>query len=120
MNSYEVSNYEYCKNVNKIPTPHPTSIRAYIPKYMPNISGGNWQQKVAIGGNLFINAPECAVSIPNTVMEQGYYTVNSYPNETLDFTSKYDEELGYIPEGNSFLLEIMYEDPETIKLTGKV
>lgn len=120
MEGYQVSNYEYCKNVEKIPTPHPTVIKAHIPKYMPNVSAGNWRQKVAISGNLFVNAPECAVNIPDTVTEQGYCTVKSYSNEVLDFTSKYDKIRKCIPVGNTFLLEVMYEDPETIKLTGKV
>lgn len=120
MNSYEISNYEYCKNVSKITTPHPKSIKAYIPKYMPNITGGDWKQKVSIGGSLFVNAPDCAVNIPNIIMEQGYYTVPTYSNETLDFSSKFDEDKKCIPIGTTFLLETLYNDPETVRLTGKV
>lgn len=119
MNNYEVSNYEYCKNVVKIENTQPTSMKVYIPKYMPNVSGGNWRHKVAINSNLFVNASGCAVSAPRTVIEQGYYTVKPYSNEVLDFTKK-AKKFGYIPKGSTFLLEVMYEDPETIKLTGKV
>lgn len=120
MDNYEVSNYEYCRNVEKIYTRYPTSIKAYIPKYMPKIREGNWRQKVSINSNLFVNASDCALNIPNIVTTQGYITVSAYSNETPNFSSKYNEELEYIPIGNRFLLEIMYEDPETVKLTGKV
>lgn len=120
MDNYKVSNYEYCRNVEKIPTRSPNVIKAYIPKYMPNIREGNWKQRISINSNLFINASDCALNIPNIVTTQGYCTVRSYPNEKLDFSSKYDEELEYIHIGNRFLVEVMYEDPETVKLTGKV
>ena len=120
MDNYEISNYEYCQNVNDIPSKYPTSIKAYIPKYMPKVSGGDWQQKISIGGNLFVNAKECAITTPNTVVEQGYYEVKAYPNEMLNFENKYDDKQGCIPKGSKFLLEVMYGDPETMKLTGKV
>lgn len=120
MEEYKISNYEYCKNVENLGSIYPRTMKLYIPKYMPNIKSGNWRQKVAIAGNLFVNAPECSIKTPTTVMEQGYYTASVYANENPNFSNKFNYDLGYIPAGKTFLAEIMYEDPHTLKITGKV
>lgn len=120
MEKYKVSGYELCNNVENIYTPYPTEIKVHVPKYMPNVTAGNWQQRVSIASNIFVNAAECAPSIPNTVTEQGYCKIKPYSNETLDFTEKFDFKNGYISVGNTFIMEVMYEDIETRKLTGKV
>lgn len=120
MESYKVSSYESCTNVECVHTPYPTEMKVYVPKYMPNVTSGDWKQRVSIAGNIFVNASECAPSVPNIVTEQGYCTVKPYANEIPDFTGKFNFPRGYIPKGNTFLIEVMYEDCETRKLTGKV
>lgn len=120
MESYKVSSYETCSNVEKIYTPYPTQMKIHVPKYMPKVTAGDWKQRISIAGNIFVNASECAPSIPNIVTKQGYCSVKSYSNETLDYTEKFNFKKGYIPIGETFIIEVMYEDIEARKLTGKV
>lgn len=116
---YSVSNYEYCKNVSPVDGNNIKTMDVIIPKYMTNMKTGKYKKKIIINRNLFINDSDCKINVSKTVTEQGYYTIGTYPNEKLDFSNKMDSN-GKIPPGTSFLLETMYEDPTTSKLTGKV
>ena len=118
---YKIDAYEYFNNVEKIP-PLPTTIKSYIPKYMPYVSGGDWQAPYPISVGIVANAPECSVTFPTIVTEQGYVTLEHYPNEQPDFTPKavlVDGQLWVLP-WNTFMAEVIYEDPTDIKFTGKV
>ena len=117
--SYKVSNYEYCTNVEDITNPRISTMKVAIPKYMTNMEPGNWTKKVPIRESMFVNADDCKPKPIGTITEQGYYTISKYPNETLDFSSKINNR-GVIPAGTQFLSEVLFEDIESIKLTGKV
>ena len=116
--NYKVSNYEYCKNVEPIVGPGISKMKVEIPKYMTNMETGNWERTVSIKETMFVNAGDCRLRSLNTVREQGYYTIEKFPNETLDFTTKMKN--GIIPVGTRFLAEVLFEDMNLIRLTGKV
>ena len=118
---YKIDAYEYFNNVEIIPV-KPTTIKAYIAKYMPYVSGGDWQAPYPISIGPIANAPECTVVFPQIVTEQGYVTLEHYPNELPDFTPKgvlLNGRLVVLP-WNKFMAEVIYEDPTDIKFTGKV
>ncbi len=122
VNGYNVDNYEYFENVEPI-IPFPTEIKAYIPKYMPNVTKGLWKKPYPISINsLQANASDCKVSLPTTVMEQGYITIGHYPNERPNFTDKATLVNGKltIKKGNQFIAEVLYSDASEIKFIGKV
>lgn len=118
---YKIDGYEYFINVEKIPV-KPKTIKAYIPKYMPKVVQGNWKKPCPITVGTILNAPECSVTPPNTVMEQGYITLGHYENEHPDFSSKATKVNGalVVMPGNKFMAEVLYNDPTDIKFTGKV
>jgi len=119
---YNNDNFEYFKNVERI-KPVPEEIKAYIPKYMPQINGGLWQEKIPITvESMEANASDCRVSMPKQVMTQGYITIGHYPNEHPDFTEKAEmiEGVFQIEKGNQFIAEILYSDASEIKFIGKV
>jgi hypothetical protein len=120
--SYNIDSYEYFRNVEKI-SPKPSSIKAYIPKYMPYVTEGKWQTPYPITLGDQMNASECKVQLPIKVTEQGYVTLNHYDNETPDFTSKATKDSSgnlIVLPGNTFMAEVLYNDPTDIKFTGKV
>jgi hypothetical protein len=120
---YSIDSYEYIRNVAKIYTPTPKTIKSYIPKYMPKIKEGNWKKPYPISLGTQKNASECKVKLPTKVTEQGYATLIHYDNETPNFKSKMvtdDKGETYIPIGSTFMAEVLYNDPTTIKFIGKV
>lgn len=120
---YKISNYEMCQNVTEITDIDITEMKCVIPKYMSNMLTGPRQTKTWLNQGMFANAPDCKVSIPSTITQQGYITVPKYENEVLDFTSKClkdDDENLYIPRNTNFMVEVLYEDLMSIRLTGKV
>lgn len=121
LTDYKIDAYEYFNNVEIIPA-LPTTIKSYIPKYMPQVSGGDWQAPYPVSTGPIMNAPECSFRFPQIVTEQGYVTLEHYPNEQPDFTPKavlLGGRLVVLP-WNTFMAEVIYEDPTDIKFTGKV
>lgn len=119
---YNIDSYEYFRNVAKIPAV-PSTIKAYIPKYMPYVTEGNWSKPYPISLGAQKNASECKVKLPSTVTEQGYITLSHYANENPDFTSKAVLDSSgnlVVLAGNTFMAEVLYNDPTDIKFTGKV
>lgn len=120
INEYNMDGCEYFINVEQI-SPTPDKIKAYIPKYMPQVVKGKWKTPVPVAINL-ANAPDCSVPIPRIITEQGYYTIGHYPNEQPNFVSKAVTVLGklVVQPGNTFMAEVLYNDPTDIKFIGKV
>lgn len=119
---YGTDHYEHFYNMELL-VAKPDTIKAYLPKYMPKISGGEWRQGYPINQSILANAPECSVSLPSIVTEQGYYTLTKYPLEQPDFTSKLVElkpNYWRVPTWCSFLAEVMHGDTKMMRFTGKV
>ena len=119
---YNNDDYEYFTNVERI-KPIPETIKSHIPKYMPLVSPGDWQEKVPITvESMEANAPECRVKFPKWVLTQGYVTIGHYPNEHPDFTEKAEliEGILQVEKGNKFIAEVLYSDASEIKFIGKV
>ena len=120
INDYEIDGYEYGINVELI-KPVPESIKLYIPKYMPNVSKGKWEEPISIDVNgLEVN--ESKVQLPTMTTEQGYITVGHFPNEHPDYTEKavkVGSVLRVKPE-NSFMVRVLYGDPNEIYFIGRV
>ena len=122
VDKYNIDNYEYFENVVDIP-PVPKTIKAYIAKYMPHVSKGDWKKpySISIQSNQ-VNDKECVVQMPTSVLRQGYVTLEHYPNEHPDFTEKAVEKDGrlVVKKGNKFMAEVLYNDSSDIKFIGKV
>lgn len=119
--NYTIDEYEYFSNVEDI-DPIPSTIRAYFPKFMPQVTPGTWRKPMPINSGLLVNARECSVVLPTTVTEQGYYTLEHYSNERPNFTSKATLKGGrfVVLKGNTFMAEVLYNDPTDIKFVGKI
>lgn len=121
VNQYKNDQYEYFNNVEMI-DPKPTTIKAYIPKYMPMVTPSPNVTKVPIDVGNSVNAPDCKVTPPTIVVEQGYLTLGHYENEEPNFIKKavlIGNEFKVLPM-NTFMAEVIYEDPTDIKFIGKV
>lgn len=119
-NEVKVEDGEYFINIEDI-DPRPSMIRAYLPKYMPNISMGIWRSSYPIRTGMIKNAKACKPSVPNTVTTQGYYTIRPYPNEQPDYQEKAIPMDGgwKVPRGHKFLAEVLFDDLSTIHYTNR-
>ncbi|MCM1219763.1 MAG: hypothetical protein NC548_35220 [Lachnospiraceae bacterium] len=121
VNQYKNDQYEYFNNVEMI-DPKPKTIKAYLPKYMPMVTPSPETVKIPIDVGNSVNAPDCRVVPPTIVVEQGYLTLSHYDNEEPNFISKavfIDGAFKVLPM-NTFMAEVLYEDPMDIKFIGKV
>jgi hypothetical protein len=120
--AYEIEFNEYFRSVELLDAV-PETIKAYFPKFMPNINEGNWSKKYVIDRSFLVNDSSCSVKLPTTVTEQGYMTISRYPNEAPDFTYKIVElsdGTHKIPIGTQFMAEFLHGDIMTGHFTGKV
>lgn len=124
LNKYEVKSGEYCTNVEDI-LETPETIKAYIPKLMPNISLGESaidNLKYTVNPNIFVNGSSCKVVGIETIMTgQNYVTLKPYGNEYPNFRSKAENRGGVyiVPKHNTFILEVQYDDIRSMFFTGK-
>lgn len=127
--SYSLSdNGEYFLNVEDIDV-MPKSIKAYIPKLMPNIKIGENAEdnrKVSVNPSIFVNAPDCAVTGTSPVLTaQNYMTISPYKNQQPNFKSKAvlvdkDAQKYVVKKHNKFVLEILHGDIGNMYFTEKV
>lgn len=120
---YEVSNYEFGKTLNK-KIMGTTILRAKIgiPKLMTNMTMSEFDSKKNINKNLFINAPDCKISVPNTITTRGYCTIEKYKTEVINFSNKVkidDNGNKYIDKGTPVMIEVLYNDVLNMHITGK-
>lgn len=124
LGAYQLSTGEYFLNVEDIPET-PETIKAYIPKLMPNIELGeeaNTNIKWTANPSIFINDPECKVTgLTSVLTGQNFITVGHYANEYPNFRSKAVFKDGeYIVEKhNKFALEVQHDDTDSMYFTGK-
>lgn len=120
LHEYKVEDGEYFINIENI-DPRPDKIRAYLPKYMPNISRGIWKQKYPINMSMVVNDKLCYPKRLSTVTTQGYYTIYPYPNEQPDYQEKavYMSGGWKVPKGHKFLAEVLFDDLTTMHYTNR-
>lgn len=119
LHEYKVEDGEYFINVEDI-DPRPDHIKAYLPKYMPNIKQGTWVSKYPINMRMVVNARDCYPRKLSTVKTQGYYTVYPYPNEQPDYQEKAVNVGGWkVLKGHKFLAEVLFDDITTIHYTNR-
>lgn len=119
---------EYFLNVEDIEV-SPKSIKAYIPKLMPNIELGEKaidNKKTSINPSIFVNAPNCSVTGVSTIVTtQNYLTLKPYNNQHPNFQSKavlVDEETNtyIVRKHNKFVLELLHGDIGNMYFTEKI
>lgn len=119
---------EYFLNVEDIEV-SPKSIKAYIPKLMPNIEMGEKaidNMKVSINPSIFVNAPECTVTgVSPTATSQNYLTLKPYNNQQPNFKSKAilidkDTNKYIVKKHNKFVMEILHGDIGNMYFTEKI
>lgn len=124
VNSYELNAGEYFINVEDIPET-PETIKAYIPKLMPNIELGDGPVtniKWICNPSIFINASECKVKgIKPVISGQNFVTLHHYANEFPNFRSKAELVDGeyIVRKHNTFTLEVQHDDIDNMYFTGK-
>lgn len=124
INSYELNTGEYFLNVEDIPET-PETIRAYIPKLMPNIEMGEGPAtniKWVCNPSIFINSSECKVNgIKPVISGQNFVTLHHYANEYPNFRSKAEFVDGeyIVRKHNTFTLEVQHDDIDSMYFTGK-
>lgn len=129
ISSYSLSDSgEYFLNVEDIDIT-PKSIKAYIPKLMPNIKMGEKAEdnrKVSANPSIFVNAPECAVTGTATILTaQNYMTIYPYKNQQPNFKSKAilvdkDSQKYIVKKHNKFILEVLHGDIGNMYFTEKM
>lgn len=132
INKYGLSdNGEFFINVEEFMEESPETIKAYIPKLMPNISLGEsavTDIKILVNPSIFVNAPDCAVTgIDPIVNGQNYLTLSPYGNQSPNFKAKMvtkEKETGEIYQAvekhNKFLMEILHGDIGNMYFTDKI
>lgn len=123
VDAYQINNYEYGKTVeNKIKGSTIRVAKLAIPKFMTSMEMGLYDTKVAVNGNVFVNAPECAVSTPVLINCRGYCTIEKYSTEVINLSNKAKKDKSggtYIPKGTKIMVEILYEDVLNMHIIGK-
>lgn len=124
--AYELSDSgEYFLNVEDIDET-PETIKAYIPKLMPNINIGEDavdNLKITANPSIFVNATDCAVcGVSSILTAQNYITLKPYGNQYPNFRAKAELQDGkyVVKKHNKFVLEVLHGDIGNMYFTGKV
>lgn len=124
LGAYQVNTGEYFMNVEDMEET-PETIKAYIPKLMPNIElgeGANENIKLTANPSIFVNDPECKVmGLTPVLTGQNFITLHHYANEYPNFRSKAVFEGGryIVKKHNKFTLEVQHNDIDSMYFTGK-
>lgn len=122
VDNYQVSNYEFGRTLDeKIRGTSIVKAKVGIPKLMTNMTISSTDSKKLINKNLFVNASDCKIDVPNTITTRGYCTVEKYKTEVINFSNKaMEDELGkYIPKNTPVMIEVLYNDVLNMHIIGK-
>lgn len=125
IDQHKLDSSEYFINVEDIPET-PETIKAYIPKMMPDIELGEGpieNIKLTTNPSIFVNAPECKVSGLKPVLTgQNFITIGHRSNDYPNFRSKAEYVNGQyiVRKHNKFLLGMQHHDIGSMYFTGSI
>lgn len=108
---FQINNNEYFYNLTTTGYA-PKSMKAFIPKLMAKINGGNYAapatSKFSISSAMFCNGKECKVMMaPKIMTQQNFVTITPAPNKSPSF---YGKTGGRVPPGTKLMLEVVNKD----------